>query len=90
MTENLMTGEPGQQAAARLEDIVAAVLGLDPAAVIDVAGPATLGGWTSRKHIELVVALEDAYGVSFSAREIFGIRCVGDLRETLRGKGVVH
>jgi acyl carrier protein len=90
MTENLMTGELGQQAAARLEDIVAAVLGLDPAAVADAAGPATLGGWTSRKHIELVVALEDAYGVSFSAREIFGIRCGGDLRETLRGKGVVH
>jgi acyl carrier protein len=88
--EDLMTGEPGRRGTAVLADVVAAVLDLDPADVVDVAGPATLGSWTSRKHIELVVALEDAYGVSFSAQEIFGIRSVGDLRDTLRRKGVVR
>jgi acyl carrier protein len=85
-----MTGKPGKQAAAELAEVVAAVLNLDPADIVEEAGPATLGSWTSRKHIELVVAIEDAYGVSFTAKEIFGIRSVGDLRDTLRLKGAAR
>jgi len=84
-----MTGERPQRELAEFTDLVAAVLGLDPADIVDLAGPATLGGWTSRKHIELVVALEAAYRVSFSAREVFSIRSVSDLRSALRGKGVL-
>jgi acyl carrier protein len=84
-----MPSEPGQRTAAGFREIVASVLELELAEVVDAAGPATLGSWTSRKYIELVVAIEDAYGVSLSAREMFGIRSVGDLREALRRKGIV-
>jgi len=84
-----MPSEPGQPTAAGFREIVATVLELDLAEVVDAAGPATLSNWTSRKYIELVVALEDAYGVSLSASEIFGIRSVADLHETLRRRGVV-
>jgi acyl carrier protein len=83
-----MMDETGQHVAVKLSEIVAAVLDLDPADVVDTTGPATLGSWTSRKFIELVVAIEDAYGVAFSAHEIFGVRSVGDLREMLRLNGV--
>jgi acyl carrier protein len=71
-------------------DVVAAVLGLDPSDVVDTDGPATLGHWTSRKHLELVVTLEEVYQVSFSYEEIFAIQSFGDLRQALRRKGVLR
>jgi acyl carrier protein len=73
-----------------LEDVVAAVLGVDPAGLSDGDGPATIDRWSSRRHLELVVALENHYRVSFSNEEIFRMRSLGDLRETLRGKGVLR
>jgi acyl carrier protein len=70
----------------RLADVVADVFEVDPAEVVDEATPATLENWTSLRHIQLVVALEAAYGVSFSSQEIRGFRSVGDVRRTLAGK----
>ncbi|MGE5291018.1 MAG: acyl carrier protein [Micromonosporaceae bacterium] len=85
-----MTDEAaGGATATEFLHIVAAVLKLDPAELDDGAGPATVGNWTSRKHIELVVTLEEIYGVSFATDEILGIRSVCDLRDTLRGKGAL-
>ncbi len=68
--------------------VVAGILGMDPSEMRDEHGPATLGQWTSRKHIELVVRLEEAYGIAFTHDEIFDIRSFGDLWEILRRKGV--
>jgi acyl carrier protein len=65
---------------AELAEIVAAVLEVDPAEISDPAGPATLPSWTSMRHIQLVVAVQEAYGLSFDYTEISGIRTVGDLR----------
>lgn len=71
-----------------LADLVSKVLEVDPAEVTDQAGPDTLGAWTSLRHLELVVALEEVYGLSFTYREIAGVRTIGALRQLLRGKGV--
>ncbi|MEV7231309.1 MULTISPECIES: acyl carrier protein [Polymorphospora] len=71
-----------------LTDIVAAVLGVDPTDVHDRSGPATLSGWTSLKHVELVVRLEQSYQVRFSHQEIVAFTTVEAVREALRLKGV--
>jgi acyl carrier protein len=71
-----------------LADVVAAVLGLDPAGIADTDGPSTLDRWTSLRHIELVVAVEEVYEVSLGREAIVGVRSIGDLREALRRKGV--
>ncbi|OJF15766.1 acyl carrier protein [Couchioplanes caeruleus] len=71
----------------RLADVVADVFEVDPADVVDEATPATLENWTSLRHIQLVVALEAAYGVSFSSQEIRGFKSVGDVRRALADKG---
>jgi acyl carrier protein len=36
--------------------------------------------WDSLKHLEIIFAVEDAFGVSFSADEIAAATCVADLR----------
>ena len=69
-------------------DLIAGVLGVDAAGLTDEDGRDTVPAWTSRKQIELVVALEERYGVVFGNEDVFAARTVGAVREVLRGKGV--
>src|SRR5581483_7993342 len=64
-----MPGHAGMSAPA-LEDVVATVLEVQPGEVTDASSTDTLAAWTSMRHLELVVALEDAYHLSFEFREI--------------------
>jgi len=68
-------------------DIVADVLEVDAATVTDSAGPDTLATWTSLRHLQLVVTLEEVYGLSFSYQEIRNLKSVGAVRDVLRTKG---
>ena len=68
--------------------IVAEVLEVDPTEVVDSAGPDTLATWTSLRHLELVVTIEEAYGLSLSYQEIRRLRSIGQLRQVLRTKGI--
>ncbi|WP_431859172.1 acyl carrier protein [Azospirillum sp.] len=45
-------------------------------------------GWDSFNHINLIVAIEDAYGVTFRTDEMAGAATVGNLIDILRSKGV--
>ena len=69
-------------------DIVADVLEVDADQLADTASPATLGNWTSIRHLQLVVTLEEVYGLSFSRNEIKAFRTIGDIRSALTAKGV--
>ena len=44
--------------------------------------------WDSFNHVNLVVALEEAFSVVFSSEEIANMTNVGDLVERLKTKGV--
>ena len=43
-------------------------------------------GWDSLNHVKLVVAIESAFNVKFSTREVLGWKTVGDLKKTLQAK----
>lgn len=45
-------------------------------------------GWDSFNHINLIVAIEDAFGVTFRTDEMAGAATVGNLIDILRSKGV--
>lgn len=77
-----------QQDEPALVEIVAAVVGVDPGELTDEDGPATVGAWTSRKQIELLVTLEEFYGLDLGQAEILGVRSIGVLREVLRARGL--
>ena len=49
---------------------------------------AMTGGWTSLRHLRIVQAVEDAYQISLTPREVRGIRRLGDLRQCLRQRGI--
>lgn len=71
-----------------LEHVVATVLEVDPAEITDDAAQPNVASWTSMRHIQLVVSVQEAYGVTFDYAEISDIRSVADLRRALRDKGV--
>ncbi|MFX0595307.1 acyl carrier protein [Melissospora conviva] len=71
-----------------LTDLVATVLQVDPATVTDHTDRANQGAWTSMRHLQLVVAIEEAYGTSFTRREIRSLASVADIRRVLEDKGV--
>jgi acyl carrier protein len=43
-------------------------------------------GWDSFKQIEIIVALEEHYGIKFHTRELDSLHNVGDLVRVLSGK----
>jgi acyl carrier protein len=61
-----------QQAAhrAKLADIVATTLDLPPDAVTDGLSSETSENWDSVRHLTLVLAVEDAFGITFDEAEI--------------------
>ncbi|RSM43810.1 acyl carrier protein [Amycolatopsis balhimycina DSM 5908] len=72
----------------RLIELIADVLEVDPASVTDADGPATLPGWTSLRHLQLIVTLEETYRLSFAYEDVRQVDSVGGLRAVLRAKGV--
>lgn len=69
-------------------EVFADVLGISAESVGDDFSPATSPLWDSLQAMNLVIAMEDAYGVKFSTKEIAEMKSVGKVREVLRGKGV--
>ena len=58
---------------AKVVALIAEALRLDDAEIAILereAGYATLKKWTSAKHAEIVVAVEDAFGIEIEEREI--------------------
>lgn len=47
-----------------------------------------VGSWDSLKHMELIVALEQGFGIDFSFEEIVEMTSVGEIKRVLRGKSV--
>jgi acyl carrier protein len=69
-------------------ELVASVLGMAENEVTDQIGPRVFPGWTSLRHVQLVIAIEANYGVSFSREEIRSFTSVGAVRRGLLEKGV--
>lgn len=72
----------------RLEELFSAVLEVPSDALSDETGPANLKSWDSLRHIKLISAMEEIYGVTFSTAEIKSLKSVGVARRALAGRGV--
>ena len=71
----------------KLEKIVAQVLAIDETDLSDESNAKNTRNWDSMRHIELLLAVETAYGVQFSMPEITGMQKLGDMRSLLVEKG---
>ena len=70
-----------------LRQIVADVLGVPAEQIRDSRGPEQFPQWDSAAHIEIILACEGEYGVTFTPEEMVAMFSFGGLREVLRKKG---
>jgi acyl carrier protein len=64
----------------RLRQIVSDVLDVDPQ-ITDAFSRDDESGWDSMAHLRLITAVEHAFGIKFTMKEIEEIRSYGDLRD---------
>ena len=72
----------------KLNAVFASVLGEPAHRITDDASPKTLSTWDSLRHVSLVMAIEDTFGVVFTTSEIVSLNSVGGIRTTLVQKGI--
>ena len=70
-----------------LAEIVADTLKIEPAELNDESRPANTANWDSLRHIEVMMAIEVAFDVTFSMAEMSAMRHLGDIATLLREKG---
>ena len=67
----------------KLNDIFIDVLDLDEISLTDVTTADDIEEWDSLSHIQLVVAVEKAFGVHFSSLDIMKWRNVGEMVDSI-------
>jgi acyl carrier protein len=72
----------------RITTVFADVLDVAAESLNDESSPDNTSNWDSVAAMSLVAAIEDAFGVEFSTKEIVSMRTIGLVRTVLRRKGV--
>ncbi len=64
------------------------VLGIPAESITDETSPENTPQWDSLQAMNLVVALEGAFNVRLSSKEIVSMRTVGLARKVIKAKGI--
>lgn len=83
MTQN--SAASGSDVLQRLQDVMAAVFGVDPSSIRTDASSSTIAEWDSVRHLQLMLALEDEFQIRFDTDELATLRSVRMLHERLVG-----
>lgn len=71
----------------RIEEVFSEVLGVPMEKINDATSPENTSEWDSLQAMNLVAALEEAFDIKLSTKEIVSMRSVGMVRKVLRAKG---
>ncbi len=66
---------------------LAAVLGIEEKLILEDSSPDTLSGWDSVNHLNIVMALEEAFGTQFTPEETMDMTSVKLIHLLLEEKG---
>jgi len=69
---------------ARIKEVLAGVLDLDPARIPDSFMRHDAASWDSLNHLRLVTALEEAFGIKLTMREVGEMESFAAVRDRVR------
>lgn len=72
----------------RLKAILSKVLDVDEDRITDNMSPEDIEAWDSFNALMLVSELESTFKVKFTMEEVTAVRCVKDIKESLKKHGV--
>lgn len=67
----------------RFRDVIQAVLDVDSNAITDSDSPRSIPKWDSVTHLQLMLALEEEFGIQFSPEEMAQLSTIGLIRQRL-------
>lgn len=73
----------------KLFQTVAGVLNIDADTLSNESNGQNTKNWDSLRHIELMLAVETAFGVTFTMSEMVSMQNLGDMRALLMEKGAL-
>jgi len=68
----------------RILTVVASVLKVPASSLTDVSSPDTVDTWDSLQHLQVILALEEEFGIQFPADDIDRLQTVGALVTSVR------
>ena len=71
---------------AKVEEIFREELELDDLVLTDETTADDVEEWDSLSHVQLVAAMEEAFGIEFKSREILSWENIGDLIDSIEKK----
>lgn len=72
----------------QFRSVVEDVLGVDGAALQDDDSSRSIPQWDSVAHLQLLLALESAFGVQFTPEDMATLNTIGRIRERLKAMTV--
>jgi acyl carrier protein len=72
----------------RLYKTLAAVLGIPERSLTEESSPDTIPSWDSLNHLNVIMAMEQEFGVELSPDDAMSMLDVSRIRSLLRGYGV--
>jgi acyl carrier protein len=72
----------------KLREVLAKIFEVDVSEVSENASPDTIPTWDSLRHMNLVIGLEQAFGIEFSDEEVVEILSYKLIKLVLREHGV--
>lgn len=67
----------------QLNKIMSAVFNVKEGDIDDHSSMDSIGQWDSLKHMELIIAIEEHYGITFPAHEIVRMTTVENIKQVL-------
>ena len=67
----------------KLSAVIAETLGLDDITMTRSTSAEEVDGWDSVAHVQIMVAVESAFGIRFRTSDMTGLRNVGELADRI-------
>jgi acyl carrier protein len=71
----------------RLRDLISAVLGIEADQISSDDSPSSVPQWDSVAHLQLMLAIEDEFGIRFEADELASLKSVAMIEARLNRAG---